>query len=122
LFNRIIFIELKIGIENSSGGDIQWSKTLPESCRLSNDLKQRLENLLQRLLESDRHKLMRFQEFFQETDQIFHLMPIYYLNLKYFILTCSYFEPTQPINKLYDQLQQQNTDQIHEEYFCLFQK
>ncbi len=110
------------GIENTPGGDIQWSKTLPESCRLSIDLKQRLEILLQRLLESNRNKLMTFREFFNETDRIFNLMPIYYLNLKHFILTCSYFEPTQSITKLYDQLQQQNHDQNHEEYYCLFQK
>jgi len=107
------------GIENTPGGDIQWSKTLPESCRLSRDLKQRLEILLQRLLESNRNKLMTFREFFNETDQIFHLMPIYYLNLKDFILTCSYFEPTQSITKLYDLLQQQENN---EEYYCLFQK
>ncbi len=65
---------------------------------------------------------MTFREFFNETDRIFNLIPIYYLNLKYFILTCSYFEPTQSINKLYDQLQQQNDEQIYEEYYCLFQK
>ncbi len=113
---------IKIGIENTPGGDIQWSKTLPESCRLSIDLKKRLENLLQRLLESDRNKLMTFREFFNETDRIFNLMPIYYLNLKYFILTCNYFEPTQSITKLYDKLQQQNNERDHEEYYCLFQK
>lgn len=106
------------GIENTPGGDIQWSKTLPESCRLSKDLKQRLEMLLQRLLEPNRNKLMSFKEFFNETDQIFNLIPIYYLNLKYFKLTCHYFEPTQSIMKLYDQLQEKH----HEEYYCLFQK
>ncbi|CAF4912836.1 unnamed protein product [Rotaria sp. Silwood1] len=109
------------GVENSLGGDIQWSKTLPGSCRLSKDLKQQLEILLPRLLESDRNKLMRFPEFFKETDQLFNLMPIYYLNLKRFILTCSYFEPTESITKLYDKLQKQNNDKNHEEYFCLFQ-
>ncbi len=118
---RIIFW-IKLGIETTSGGKIQWSKTLPESCRLSKDLKQRLETLLQRLLESDRNKLMTFREFFKETDHIFNLMPIYYLNLKRFILTCSYFEPTQSITKLYDQLHQQNNLENYEDYYCLFQK
>jgi len=113
---------IKIGIEDTPGGDIQWSKTLPESCRLSMDLKQRLEMLLQRLLESNRNKLMTFREFFNETDRIFNLIPIYYLNLKHFILTCNYFEPTQSITKLYDQLQQQNNEKNHDEYYCLFQK
>ncbi len=49
-------------------------------------------------------------------------MPIYYLNLKRFILTCNYFEPTQSITELYEQLQQQNKDRNHEDYYCLFQK
>jgi hypothetical protein len=65
---------------------------------------------------------MTFREFFNETDRIFHLMPIYYLNLKRFILTCNYFEPTQSITELYEQLQQQNKDRNHEDYYCLFQK
>lgn len=110
------------GIENSPGGEIQWSKTLPESCRLSTDLKQRLENLLGRLLESNRNKLMTFKEFFNETDRIFHLIPIYYLNLKRFILTCNYFEANQSITDLYNHLKQQNHDRIDEQYYCLFQK
>ena len=102
-----------------SGGDIQWSNKLPESCRLSNDLKQRLENLLQRLLESNRNKLMSFREFFSETDRIFSLIPIYYLNLKRFILTCHYFHPDDTVCKFENVLKESNED---EEYFCLFQK
>jgi hypothetical protein len=113
---------LLVGIENTPGGDIQWSTTLPDSCRLSNKLKHWLETLLQRLLESNRNKLMTFHEFFHETDRIIALMPIYYLNLKRFTLTCSYFEPMQPITTLYDELRQQNHDQNDEEYHCLFQK
>ncbi|CAF1406879.1 unnamed protein product [Adineta steineri] len=109
------------GVENTPGGEIQWSKTLPASCRLSVDLKQRLEALLPRLLESNRNKLMTFKEFFQETDRIFNLMPIYYLNLKRFTLTCNYFEPTQMITELYNKLHQQNNGDHNEEYYCLFQ-
>ena len=120
---RLLYIEnFLIGIENSPGGDIQWSKVLPDSCRLSNDLKRRLEILLQRLLEADRNKLMTFREFFRATDYLFQLMPIYYLNLKRFILTCTYFEPTESTMKLYEQLQKQNDDRNNEEYYCLFQK
>ncbi len=111
-----------LGVENTPGGDIQWSKTLPDSCRLSSSLKNRLELLLQRLLESERKKLMTFREFFIETDRILNLMAIYYLNLKYFKLSCGYFEPTQSITQLYDELHRQNGDKNNEEYYCLFQK
>jgi hypothetical protein len=110
------------GIEDSPGGQIQWSKTLPDSCRLSADLKQRVEILLRRLLESNRNKLMTFKEFFSETDRIFHLIPIYYLNLQRFILTCNYFEENQSITDLYNHLKQQNRDRNDEQYYCLFQK
>lgn len=120
-FSRI-FNGLFLGIEQKAGGEIQWSNTLPDSCRLSTSLKKRLESLLRRLLESDRNKLMTFREFFNETDRIFSLMPIYYLNLKRFHLSCSYFEGTQPISKLYEELHEQNSDQNGEEYHCLFQK
>lgn len=116
------FIYDSLGVENTPGGEIQWSKTLPASCRLSPNLKHRLETLLQRLLESERSKLMTFREFFTETDRILNLIPIYYLNLKLFKLTCGYFEPSQSITKLYDELQQQNGDENNEEYYCLFQK
>lgn len=113
---------INLGVEVTQGGDIQWSKTLPDSCRLSASLKQRLQPLLQRLLESERGKLISFREFFVETDRILKLMPIYYLNLKRFQLTCAYFEPTQSITKLYDELRAQNHDENNEEYQCLFQK
>mgnify|MGYP006897139090 CR=1 FL=1 len=49
-------------------------------------------------------------------------MPIYYLNLKRFILTCTYFEPKQLITELFDQLQKENHNENYEEYYCLFQK
>ncbi|CAF3434250.1 unnamed protein product [Rotaria sp. Silwood1] len=109
------------GVEKKPGGEIQWSKTLPDSCRLSASLKSRLELLLQRLLESQLNKLMKFQEFFNETDRLLNLMPIHYLNLKRFKLSCGYFEPTQSIMKLYDELLQQNGDQNNVDYYCLFQ-
>jgi hypothetical protein len=110
------------GVENTPGGEIQWSKTLPPSCRLSSSLKHRLELLLQRLLESERSKLMTFREFFIETGRLLTLTPIYYLNLKRFKLSCGYFEATQSITKLYDELHHQNEDENNEEYYCLFQK
>ncbi|CAF1068442.1 unnamed protein product [Rotaria sordida] len=109
------------GIEKIQGGEIKWSKTLPDSCRVSPSLKYRLELLLQRLLESQLNKLMKFQEFFNETDRILNLMPIHYLNLKRFQLSCGYFEPTQSIMKLYDELIQQNGDENNVDYYCLFQ-
>ncbi|CAF3323409.1 unnamed protein product [Rotaria sp. Silwood2] len=109
------------GIEKVPGGEIQWSKTLPDSCRLSSSLKNRLEMLLQRLLESQLNKLMRFEDFFNETDDLLNLMPIYYLNLKHFKLSCDYFEPTQSIMKLHDELIKRNVEENHVEYYCLFQ-
>ena len=118
----MIFHLVILGIEESNNGSIQWSKSLPASCRLSSGLKQHLERLLQQLLESDRRKLMTFTDFFRETDRIFNLIPIYYINLKRFQLTCGYFEPNQSIMKIFDELRVTNRDTNKEDYYCLFQK
>ncbi|CAF0780092.1 unnamed protein product [Didymodactylos carnosus] len=107
------------GIQNSSGGAIEWSKTLPASCRLSPSLKRRLEALLPRLLESNRLKLMKFSDFFSEADRLLNTVPLYYLNLKTFNLTCTYFEPSQSITQLYDSLKKYNNDSG--DYYCCIQ-
>ncbi|CAF4566301.1 unnamed protein product, partial [Rotaria magnacalcarata] len=104
------------------GEQIEWSKKLPDTCRLSPGLKRRLELILSRLLESKIDRLMTFEEFFKETDHVLNLVQIYYLNLKRFKLTCAYFEPTQSILKLYDELLEQNDDENSINYNCLFQK
>lgn len=116
------YFRSSLGVEKAPGENIEWSKTLPNTCRLSPSLKRRVEFLLQRLLESKVTKLMKFEEFFKETDRIINLIPIYYLNLKRFQLTCGYFEPKQTILKLYDELLEQNGDNHTVKYNCLFQK
>ncbi|CAF0737153.1 unnamed protein product [Didymodactylos carnosus] len=107
------------GIQHTSGGAIEWSKTLPASCRLSPSLKQRLEALLPRLLESNGSKLMKFGDFFREADRLLNTVPLCYLNLKTFDLTCTYFEPSQSITQLYDALKKHNND--NGEYYCCIQ-
>ncbi|CAF3769189.1 unnamed protein product [Rotaria socialis] len=109
------------GVEKLPGGQIEWSKKLPDTCRLSPGLRRRLEFILPRLLESKIDRLMKFEEFFKETDHVLNLVKIYYLNLKRFKLTCAYLEPTQSILKLYDELLEQNDDENSTNYNCLFQ-
>jgi len=81
-----------------------------------------LEKLLSRLFETNQERLMKHEEFFAEVDQILDLIPVYYLNLKRLTLTCTYFQADYSINKLFDQIQQENGDEINLDYYCLFQK
>lgn len=109
------------GVQLTPKGEIQWSKTLPEWCRLSSNLKEMLEYLLARLFETDDNKLMKHEEFFDEIEKILSFIPIYYLNLKRLTSTCTYIHKDQPINKLIDQIREENGDDENVEYFCLFQ-
>ncbi len=85
-------------------------------------MKDILEKLLSRLFETNHDRLMKHEEFFAEVDEILHLIPVYYLNLKRLTLTCTYFPANDPINKLFDQIRQENGDEANIEYYCLFQK
>lgn len=110
------------GIQTTSNGDIQWSQTLPEWCRLSSNLKVMLESLLSHLFETNQQHLMKHEEFFIEVEKILNCIPIYYLNLKKFTLTCTYFQSDDSINKLFDHIRTENGDECHTDYYCLFQK
>jgi hypothetical protein len=110
------------GIQYEYNGDIQWTKTLPEWCRLSSNLKEMLEKLLSRLFETNQDQLMKHEEFFDEIDKILNLIPIYYLNLNKFTLTCASFQKDHLINKLFNHIQQENDDKTNTNYYCLFQE
>jgi hypothetical protein len=81
-----------------------------------------IEKLLSKLFETDQDRLMTHNKFFDEIDKILNLVPIYYINLKRFRLTCAYFRPVHSISKLFDQIRQENGDGIDVDYHCLFQK
>ncbi|CAF3595707.1 unnamed protein product [Adineta steineri] len=109
------------GIQDTYNGDIRWSKVLPEWCRLSSNLKKMLEKLFSCLFETNQARLMKHEEFFNEVNKIIDLIPIYYINLKKFTLTCAYFQADDSIHKFFDYIRQENDDEMNVEYFCLFQ-
>jgi hypothetical protein len=111
-----------LGIQSTHNGEIHYSKELPEWCRLSLNLKDMLEKLLSRLFETNQDRLMKHEEFFNEIDKIITLIPIYYLNLKRLTLSCTYFHGDHSINKLFDEIRKENSDEINLDYYCLFQK
>jgi hypothetical protein len=115
-------IRIILGIQSTHNGKIEWSKVLPEWCRLSLNLKDMLEKLLSRLFETNQDRLMKHEEFFSEIDNIVNLIPIYYFNLKRLTLTCTYFQSDHSINKLFDKIREENGDEINVDYYCLFQK
>ncbi|XP_063932799.1 serine/threonine-protein kinase TBK1-like [Zophobas morio] len=59
------------GIQVTEDGQIEWRKTLPESCQLSPGLKKIITPLLAGLLEADTKKIWTFEKFFTEvTDML----------------------------------------------------
>ncbi len=117
-----VYAIIHLGTQLTHNGEIQWSKGLPGWCRLSLTLKDMLEKLLSRLFETNQERLMKHTEFFDQIDQILDLIPIYYLNLKRLTLTCTYLPAHDSINKLFDQIREENNDEINVDYYCLFQK
>lgn len=103
-------------------GEILWSQSLPNWCRLSSHLKAMLESLFLRLFETNQGLLMKYEEFFNKIDQIIHLIPIYYLNLKKLTLTCTYLKSDDSIDDLFDEIREENNDGDGINYHCLFQK
>lgn len=103
----------------SHDGDIIYSKVLPDWCRLSPHLKNKLEELLAKLFETNHDHLMKHEDFFSEIEQIVNLTPIYHLNLKRLTLSCTYLPKEHFIDQLFDQIQDENND---EDYHCVYQK
>lgn len=65
------------GEQRSRDGEIIWSKELPETCRLSNCLRQALTQILAGLMEVDPGKSMSFDLFFQAADDILEREVVY---------------------------------------------
>ncbi|XP_053391293.1 serine/threonine-protein kinase TBK1-like [Mercenaria mercenaria] len=59
-----------MGVQHTEGGNIEWSKELPKTCRLSDGLKLLITPIFARLLESDPAKVWNFDACFREIDSI----------------------------------------------------
>ncbi|KAL4226664.1 hypothetical protein ACF0H5_014645 [Mactra antiquata] len=59
-----------MGIQHTEGGDIEWSRELPKTCRLSDGLKLLITPIFARLLESNPIKVWNFDAFFKEVESI----------------------------------------------------
>ncbi|KAL3853388.1 hypothetical protein ACJMK2_016931 [Sinanodonta woodiana] len=58
------------GVQKTEGGEINWSRSLPATCRHSSGLKLLVTPLLAGLLETDPQKVWSFDTFFKEVDDI----------------------------------------------------
>lgn len=58
------------GIQRYQNGDIEWSKELPGTCRLSLGLKCLIVPMLANMMESDKRKRWAFEQFFREVFKI----------------------------------------------------
>lgn len=64
------------GIQRYQNGDIEWSKELPGTCRLSLGLKCLVVPMLANMLESDKRKRWTFEQFFGEVFKIRAMLTI----------------------------------------------
>lgn len=61
------------GIQDEENGPIRWSKSLPETARLSSGLRPMITKLLASLLEQRREFMWSFPTFFAEVERILAL-------------------------------------------------
>lgn len=70
------------GSQTSENGPIEWSRTLPSHCQLSNGLKQLVTPLLAGLLEESQTRMWSFDRFFKEVTNILSkkVLHVFYMN------------------------------------------
>jgi len=69
------------GVQYAENGPIQWSTSLPSTCRLSRGLKHLIRQLLAGMLEPDAAKMMKFDQFFQNVHSIVTKVPVHVFNV-----------------------------------------
>ncbi|CAH1784808.1 unnamed protein product [Owenia fusiformis] len=65
------------GVQSTEGGNIEWGRELPKTCRLSLGLRNLITPVLARLLEGDPQKSMTFDQLFEFTSSLDEKMVIY---------------------------------------------
>lgn len=95
------------GIQVTEDGQIEWRKTLPESCQLSPGLKKIITPLLAGLLEADTKKIWTFERFFSEvTDMLSRkIVNIFHVNKAQLIKV--YIHPDETYNHLQNYINEQ---------------
>jgi TANK-binding kinase 1 len=95
------------GIQVTEDGQIEWRKTLPDSCQLSPGLKKIITPLLAGLLEADTKKIWTFERFFTEvTDMLSRrIVNIFHVNKAQLIKV--YIHPDESYNHLQNYINEQ---------------
>lgn len=89
------------GIQRYQNGDIEWSKELPGTCRLSLGLKCLVVPMLANMLESDKRRRWSFEQFFREVFKIQDMLTIRLYdcsvgsNLKIYVEKCDRYAAVQ---------------------------
>jgi hypothetical protein len=69
------------GVQHTEGGQIEWSRTLPSTCRLSEGLKELIRQLLAGMLEPEASKMVKFDRFFEFVNSIVKITPVHVFNV-----------------------------------------
>ncbi|NXG64443.1 IKKE kinase, partial [Hemiprocne comata] len=106
------------GVQRQENGSIDWSYELPVTCQLSEGLKDQLIPILANILEADQEKCWGFDQFFAETNDIFHRMVVDVFSLQQASLHRVYIHSYNTSTKFLDAVfKQTNIAPHHQEYF-----
>ncbi|XP_969718.3 serine/threonine-protein kinase TBK1 [Tribolium castaneum] len=107
------------GIQVTEDGQIEWRKTLPESCQLSPGLKKIITPLLAGLLEADTKKIWTFERFFTEvTDMLSRkIVNIFHVNKAQLIKV--YIHPDESYNHLQNYINEQTEVSLENQILLL---
>ncbi|RZC37547.1 Pkinase domain containing protein [Asbolus verrucosus] len=95
------------GIQVTEDGQIEWRKTLPESCQLSPGLKKIITPLLAGLLEADSKKIWTFDRFFAEVTDMLSRKSVNIFHVNKAQLIKVYIHPDESYNHLQNYINEQ---------------
>ncbi|XP_054168825.1 serine/threonine-protein kinase TBK1-like [Oppia nitens] len=93
------------GVQNTENGEIEWSRTLPKSCLLTNSLQPLVTQLLAGLLECDESRMWSFDKFFKSVTNILTFKTIHIFYANNLSLHCLYCYPNEKLIEIKTRLE-----------------
>lgn len=100
------------GIQHSENGEIEWSKNLPRTCRLSVAFQNKITPLLAGLLECNAKKMWTFEQFFSTVTNILSHRAIHVFYVNRVCDYTLYLQPSDEVSSLKQKLTSKDTAQV----------
>ncbi|KAJ8301580.1 hypothetical protein KUTeg_020567 [Tegillarca granosa] len=95
------------GVQKTEGGEIEWSKELPQTCRLSSGLKTLVTPLLAGLLEMNEKKKWSFEQMFDKVDNITRKSVVFVFSATTWMSIRIYIDGDKKLSKFQDLIAEQ---------------